>query len=387
MTLMRVPAAFIRGGTSKAVVFRRSDLPEEAAWPALFRAVLGSPDPNGRQLDGMGGGISSLSKICVVGPSSRADADVDYTFAQVSVTGTTVDFSGNCGNMSSAIGPFAVEEGLVSAPANGQTVVRIHNTNSGKIIHSRFEMRDGAAVVDGDFALPGVAGTGAPVELAFQDPAGTRGNGLLPAGAAVVELALSDGGTIAATAVDSATPAVFVRAADLGADCGALPQDIDADAGLMARLEEVRRAASVAMGIAPDLEQAGAIIAIPKIAMVGPADAFRTLAGESIASEGHDILVRMISAGQAHRAIPITGALALASAATVEGGIVADCLSDGADAGRLRLGTPSGVITVGAETQDGRILSAKVIRTQRRLMEGTVCVRGSLAFPKAETAQ
>lgn len=325
----------------------------------------------------MGGGLSSLSKICVVGPPSRPDADVDYTFAQVAVTGDAVDFSGNCGNMSSAIGPFAAEEGLVPVAVDGPVQVRIHNTNSGKIIVSGFEMRDGAAVVDGDFALPGVAGTGAPVELAFLDPGNTRGRGIFPAGGgARVELTLDDGERIDVTAIDSAIPAVFVRAVDMGASCTSLPAALDADTALMARLEMVRRAASVAMGIAPDLEAAGRIIAIPKVAMVAPAQDYDALDGHIRAAGDHDLLIRMISAGQAHRASPVTGALALASAACFPDSVVARCLPPGVDRGRIRIGTPSGILTVGARTDAaGGIVSATVIRTQRRLMEGMVCLR------------
>lgn len=189
MVQRRIPAVFMRGGTSKAVMLKRADLPaDEGLWADMFTAMLGSPDPYGRQLDGMGGGISSLSKICILAPSERPDADVDYTFAQVSVSGRHVDFSGNCGNMSSAVGPFAVDEGLVAVPDDGDVLVRIFNTNSGKIIHARFAVRDGEAVVEGELRLPGVSTRGAPVRLDFLDPASTAGRGILPAGAPVVTL-------------------------------------------------------------------------------------------------------------------------------------------------------------------------------------------------------
>lgn len=164
-------AAYYRGGTSRAIVFRSEDLPiDQGKWPGIFRGVINSPDPNGRQLDGIGGGLSSLSKVCVVGPSKRPDADVDYTFAAIGVKTSEVDFSSNCGNMSSAIGPFAVDAGIMQTK-DGPVTVRIHNTNTGKIIHSNFDVTDGEAQVSGDFAIDGVAGTGAKIELAFQDPA------------------------------------------------------------------------------------------------------------------------------------------------------------------------------------------------------------------------
>jgi 2-methylaconitate cis-trans-isomerase PrpF len=171
----RIAAAYYRGGTSRAVIFRQQDLPKDRkAWDTIFRGVIGSPDPNGRQLDGLGGGISSLSKVCVVGPSDHPDADVDYTFAAIGVKTTEVDFSSNCGNMTSAIGPFAVDSGLVPFQGNGDATIRIHNTNSGKIIRAKFPVEHGEAVADGNFAIDGVAGTGAKIRLAFLHPAYVR---------------------------------------------------------------------------------------------------------------------------------------------------------------------------------------------------------------------
>ncbi|MEK6710500.1 MAG: PrpF domain-containing protein, partial [Nitrospinota bacterium] len=186
MAQRRIPAAFVRGGTSRALLFHDRDLPPSPARrDAVFLRALGSPDPNGRQLDGMGGGISSLSKVAVIGPPSRPDADVDYTFGQVSVERALVDYKGNCGNISSAVGPFAVDEGLAAAPREGEAAVRIHNTNTRKIIHARFRVEGGRAAVEGDFALPGVAGTGARITLEFQDPGGAATGRLLPTGRAV----------------------------------------------------------------------------------------------------------------------------------------------------------------------------------------------------------
>src|SRR5918995_304719 len=206
----------MRGGTSKAVVFRRLDLPaDRAGWDVMFLAVMGSPDPNGRQLDGMGGGLSSVSKVCVVGPATRPDADIDYTFGQVSVKGGSVDYSGNCGNMSSAMGPFAVEEGFCEAPQDGEAAVRIHNTNTRKIIVSRFPMRAGVPEVDGDLAIDGVAGTAAPIRLEFTDPGGAKTGRLLPTGRARDSLPVSGLGPVEATMVDTANPCVFVEAASL----------------------------------------------------------------------------------------------------------------------------------------------------------------------------
>ena len=214
MPLLSLPAVFMRGGTSRAIVFHRKDLPPQSAWDPIFLAAMGSPDPNGRQLNGMGGGISSLSKVCVLSPSDREDADIDYTFAQVQIREEKVDYRSMCGNMSSAVGPFAVDEGLLH-PNGVRTTVRIFNTNTKKIVHSTFGVIDGRAATDGDMAIPGVAGTGAPVRLDFLTPGGATTGSLLPTGNVVDELTVPDVGAIQVSMVDAANACVFVRAADL----------------------------------------------------------------------------------------------------------------------------------------------------------------------------
>lgn len=377
MSQKRIPAAFIRGGTSKAVVLKRSDLPEnEEAWPQLFARLMGSPDPNKRQLDGMGGGISSLSKVCIIGPASRDDADIDYTFAQIGVDNDTVDFSGNCGNMSSAMGPFAYDEGLVDGARDGEAVVRIHNTNSGKVIVARFAVSGGQAVVTGDTVIPGVHGSGAPVALDFLDPADTFGRGMLPGGEAVHALTLADGRNVRVTMIDAAVPSVFVLAGDVDGDTGSHPGIIDENEALMERLEDIRRQASVLMGLTPDHEAAAARIATPKVAMVGKAADYEDLSGHPHLAGDQDLQIRMISAGQAHRAVPVTGALALACAGVIEGSVVNACISADADFLKLRIGTPSGIVTVGAtrDPETGVISAARIMRTQRRLMDGHIYV-------------
>ena len=389
MTQTRIPAVFMRGGTSKALVLKRADLPkDETLWPQIFAAMLGSPDPNLRQLNGMGGGISSLSKICVIGPATRDDADIDYTFAQVGVVDDTVDFSGNCGNMSSAMGPFAYDEGLVDGPRDGEAVVRIHNTNSGKVIVARFPVAQGEAAVTGEVEIPGVTGPGAPVALDFLDPGNTFGRGTLPSGAGSDVLVLADGRQVKVTMIDAAVPAVFVSAADVGGDTGAHPAAIDADAALMARLEEIRQLASVRMGLTDSPQAAAKRIATPKVAMVGPPAAYADLTGATHAAEAQDLQIRMISAGQAHRAVPVTGALALSCAAVVEGSVVAACLAPGADPLALRIGTPSGIVGTGAlrDPASGTITAARILRTQRRLMEGRVLVPAPATLSPTETA-
>lgn len=382
MKQLKLRAVFMRGGTSKAIMLRAEDLPaDRAVWAPLFLGVVGSPDPNGRQLDGMGGGISSLSKICVIGPPTRPDADVDYTFAQVSVTQALVDYSGNCGNMSAAVGPFAVDEGMVAARGDA-AIVRIHNTNTGKIIVSGFAMEDGLAAVDGGFVLPGVAGTGAPVRLDFMEPGGAGTGKLLPTGNTADELDVAGVGRIEASMVDAANPCVFVAADSLRCSGVEMPDEMEADRGTLQRLEAIRTAASVRMGIASNNDEAARKPSIPKVAIVaGPRDAV-ALSGEKIAARDIDVTVRMISIGQPHRAVPLTGAMCLAVAAKLPGSVVnrAARRAESEDSA-VRIGQPSGITVVNASVrkQDDKWFAAQatVYRTARRLMEGWVFVRAA----------
>jgi 2-methylaconitate isomerase len=386
-------AVFMRGGTSRAVMFRASDLPaERELWTPLFLAVMGSPDPNGRQLDGMGGGISSLSKICVVGPPTRPDADVDYTFAQASIREARVDYSGNCGNMSSAVGPFAVDERLMRAPQTAdEATVRIHNTNTHKLIVSRFALDNGYAAVEGEFRLPGIAGTGAPVRLEFIEPGGAGTGKLLPTGNPADSLSLHDGKEVEVSMVDAANPCVFVAADAVGASGLEMPDELESNGALLQRLERLRITASLRMGIARDRDAAALIPSIPKIAMVAPAQDARTLAGEIITADEADITVRMISIGQPHRAVPLTGAMCLAIAAQIDGTVVNRLARrrSSFDA-EVRIAQPSGLTVVGAavrrEGDHWRAESATVYRTARRLMEGTVLVRASALPGKLRAA-
>jgi 2-methylaconitate isomerase len=378
MSLHSIPAVFMRGGTSKAVMFHARDLPaERATWDPLFLAAMGSPDPYGRQLDGMGGGISSLSKICVLAPSVRNDADIDYTFAQVQIREPTVDFKGNCGNMSSAVGPFAVDEGLV-CPAGDGALVRIFNTNTAKLIHASFPLSDGRTRYDGDLAIPGVAGTGAPVKLDFLAPGGATTGKLLPTGKPLDRLEVPGIGTIEASLVDAANAAVFVRARDLGLTGVELPGELEARPELLERLAAIRIAASLAMGIAGSAEAARAIRTVPFIGFVAPPAEARTLSGEVLSAASYELAARMISNGQPHRALPLTGSLCTAIAARIEGTLVAEALSPAAPAaGPLRLGMPSGVLTVAAEVArdaggQWQALSGSFYRTCRRLFDGRI---------------
>jgi 2-methylaconitate isomerase len=388
MKQFKLRAVFMRGGTSKALMFRASDLPaDRELWPPIFLAAIGSPDPNGRQLDGMGGGISSLSKVCVIGPPTLAGADVDYTFAQVSVKDAAVDYSGNCGNMSSAVGPFAIDEKIIAA-SGAEAVVRIHNTNTRKLIVARFALDDGRAAVDGDFRLPGVAGSGAPVRLDFMEPGGAGTGKLLPTGnpADVLEVAIDGARGVEVSMVDAANPCVFVEAAALGATGLEMPDELDANGELLRRLEAIRIAASLKMGIAKTAEAAARIPSIPKVAMVAPARESRTLAGETLGADDADLTVRMVSIGQPHRAVPLTGAMCLAVAARIAGTVVSRIARPlAAPDEPVRIAQPSGLTVVGAAVRregDRWVAErATVYRTARRLMEGFVYVRAA-ALPE-----
>lgn len=373
MPLHSIRAVFMRGGTSKALMFHRRDLPEQQErWAPIFLAAMGTPDPNGRQLDGMGGGISSLSKVCVVGPPTHPEADVDYTFAQIGIENATVDYGGNCGNMSSAVGPFAVDEGLVRALADGPATVRIYNTNTRKLMVARFAIEGGRAAVHGPLVIDGVSGTGAPICLEFRDLGGARTGSLLPTGEPLQDLTLPGGRAVRASLVDAANPCVFVDAAELGLTGHEPPEDIAVNHALMADLETLRRQASMLMGLATNLEAAATSRSVPFIGLVSPPRAWRTQAGINRSATEADIAVRMLSSGQPHRAIPITSALCVAVACRTPGTLPAQLCSS--VAGPLRIGHASGTIIVEAEADllQGRVLHASVYRTARRLFQGEV---------------
>lgn len=365
-----LPAAYYRGGTSRAVFFKQNDLPHDRKqWDPIFRSVIGSPDPYGRQLDGMGGGISSLSKVCVVGEPTHPDADVDYTFIALGVDNPEVDYSSNCGNMSSAVGPFAVDSGLFGlsqVQAGSDSVsVRVHNTNTGKIIRSSFPVVEGEAAASGDFAIDGVAGTASRVQLDFVDPAGSRTGKLLPTGQVKDTF---DG--VPATCIDVGNPCVFVRAVDLGVKGNLSPDEITTHPDLLPRLDSIRRQAGVKMGLVDTLQ--GVPGSVPKISIVSsPGSDSRST--EQTAGQV-DLLARALSVGQPHKAVPITVALALASAARLQGSTVAEVAStDRVDAVGVTIGHASGNLLVGATfNENGDLDAATVFRTTRRLFEGRI---------------
>ena len=365
MTQRRFPAVYMRGGTSRCLVFHERDLPAPGAErDRVLLQALGSPDPYGRQLNGLGGGISSLSKACIIGPPTHPDADVDYTFAQIEVGRPVVDYTGNCGNCSSSVGPFAIDEGLVPA-RDGITAVRIHNTNTKKIIVARVPVAGGEAAVEGDFELAGVPGRGARIALDFVEPGGARTGALLPTGRPLDEI---DG--LTASLVDATNPMVFVRAKDVGLTGTESPQAMDGDRALSDRLERIRVAAALLMGIPGSA-------ANPKIAVVAPPTAFAGLDGIAYDADAADVVARVISMGNAHRAFALTSAMCLAVAARVDGTVVREC-STASDDADVRLGHPSGVLPLDARVvmKNGAPHAERVTvyRTARRLMEGFVRV-------------
>jgi 2-methylaconitate cis-trans-isomerase PrpF len=362
MTQRRIPAVYMRGGTSRCLVFHEKDLPAAGAErDRILLAALGSPDPYGRQLNGLGSGVSSLSKACIIGPPTHPEAQVDYTFAQVEVKNAVVDYKGNCGNCSSSVGPFAIDEGLVEVTGS-TTTVRIHNTNTKKVIIAHVPVRDGEAAVEGDFELAGIAGRGARIALDFLDPGGAGTGRLLPTGS---PREIIDG--IEVSLIDATNAIVFVRAKDVGLTGTESPTAIDDDGALSARLERIRVEAGRRMGITGSA-------AAPKIAMVAAPTSFTALDGVSYDSDATDVVGRAISMGNCHRAVPLTVAMCLGVAARIDGTVVHEAASG--RRGDIRLGHPSGVLPIDAsvKARDGAPWAEKVTvyRTARRLMEGFV---------------
>lgn len=374
----KIPAVYMRGGTSKGLFFRAEDLPQdpETRDRVLLRA-MGSPDPYQRQIDGLGGATSSTSKAVIISRSSRPDCDVDYLFAQVSVDQPVVDYSGSCGNLASAVGPFAIEEGFVPA-VEGSTLVRIWQVNTGVRILAHVPVRNGVPDVEGDLYLDGVPTPGAPIRLEFVDPSG--GKPVLPTGNVVDHLSVPGCGSIPVTVVNAGNLAVFVDASTLGLTGTELRDRIDSDRDLLSRLEDIRTRAAVlaGLGASPD-EISRHRPATPKVAIVGPPQPYITHRGSHVTAEECDLTARMLSMGRLHHAFPVTGAIALAVAAKIPGSVVERVtrpLPPGTTA--LRIGHPSGILLVGAEvTNENGIWRAKtavLFRTARRLMEGYVLV-------------
>jgi 2-methylaconitate cis-trans-isomerase PrpF len=374
MARKKIPAVFVRGGTSKGVFFHESDLPsDKAERDRIILHALGSPDPYKRQLNGMGGGLSSLSKVVIVAKSEHPDADVDYTFAQVSVDEPVVAYRGACGNLSASVGAFAVDEGLIKVP-DGEAFVRVHMTNTGKIYEARFPVRDGMTVEDGDYVMPGVSGTGAKITLDYLDPGGAITGALLPSGKVRDRIEIAGLGEVQVSLVDATNAMVFLDAADMGCEATERPDDLDSDETFMSRMEEARRKGAVLMGMANRLDDVPP--ASPKVGIVARPKDFTALDGTKFKEEDMDLTVRVISMENVHRALPGTIGMCIAAAARVEGTIAHSLAGNHTP---IRIGNPSGVVPVDADVSrkdngDWSVSAITVFRTQRRLMEGSVLV-------------
>ncbi len=382
MPQLRVPAAFYRGGTSRAVLFGESDLADYAPHEqeAILLAALGSPDPYGREIDGLGGGISSLSKAAVIGPAPLgSDADVTFRFAQVDVERPAVEFLGTCGNISAAIGPFAVDEGMVDI-RHPVTTVRVLSVNTGQRYDCHVPIgADGRAEVEGSYSIDGVPAPGAKITLEYLEPGGSLGRGVLPTGWARETIELEDRAPVEASIVDAANPMVLVRAADLGATATEPPESIDADERLHAELEEIRDRAAVRLGLAVNVAEAHARVkSIPKVVMVAPASGYMTTRGTRIERDEVDLVARMLSVGKAHRTFAGTAAICTAVAAAIDGTLVHEAAQPLERANVVRIGHGAGVLDVGVDVESRaegwHVRSVKTYRTARRIMDGYVYV-------------
>ena len=386
---LRIPATYLRGGTSKGVFFRLQDLPEAAQAPgaardALLLRVIGSPDPYGKQIDGMGAATSSTSKTVILSKSTRPGHDVDYLFGQVAIDKAFVDWSGNCGNLSAAVGPFAIANGLVDAarvPQDGLATVRIWQANIGKTIVAHVPVSAGQVQETGDFELDGVTFPAAEVQLEFMDPAdeGEEGGAMFPTGRIVDALEVPGVGTFQATLINAGIPTIFLNAADIGYTGTELQPAINGDKAALARFEAIRAWAAVKMGLIREVAEAATRQHTPKIAFVAPPRDYVASSGKPVQAADVDLLVRALSMGQLHHAMMGTAAVAIGVAAAVPGTLV-NLAAGGGERSSVRFGHPSGTLRVGAEALQvaGQWTVTKAImsRSARVLMEGFVRVPG-----------
>jgi 2-methylaconitate isomerase len=385
---IRIPATYMRGGTSKGVFFRLQDLPPPAQVPgaardALLLRVIGSPDPYGKQIDGMGGATSSTSKTVILSSSSRPDHDVDYLFGQVSIDKAFVDWSGNCGNLTAAVGSFAISKGLIDAsrvPQDGLAVVRIWQANIGKTIVAHVPMTNGAVQETGDFELDGVTFPAAEVQVEFMDPAADEdgaGGSMFPTGDVVDALDVPGIGTLKVTLINAGIPTIFVDAAAIGYTGTELQDAINSDARALVMFENIRAHGAVRMGLIKDISAAAARQHTPKVAFVAPPADYVSSSGKRVAAGEIDVLVRALSMGKLHHAMMGTAAVAIGTAAAIPGTLV-NLAAGGGSRAAVRFGHPSGTLRVGAEAtqRNGEWTVTKAImsRSARVLMEGWVRV-------------
>ena len=388
---IKIPATYMRGGTSKGVFFLRDDLPEAAQTPgaardALLLRVIGSPDPYAKQIDGMGGATSSTSKTVILSKSEKADHDVDYLFGQVAIDKPFVDWSGNCGNLSAAVGPFAISNGLVDPariPRNGVAVVRIWQANIGKTIIAHVPMTDGAVQETGDFELDGVTFPAAEVQLEFMDPAADEegaGGSMFPTGNLVDELDVPGVGTFTATMINAGIPTIFVNARDIGYTGSELQDAINSDPKALSMFETIRAYGAVRMGLIGTVEEAATRQHTPKVAFVAAPAEYLSSSGKRVTTADTDLLVRAMSMGKLHHAMMGTAAVAIGTAAAIPGTLV-NLAAGGGERSAVRFGHPSGTLRVGAEAVlvDGEwhVKKAIMSRSARVLMEGWVRVPGN----------
>jgi probable AcnD-accessory protein PrpF len=391
---IKIPATYMRGGTSKGVFFRLPDLPASAQVPgaardALLLRVIGSPDPYGKQIDGMGAATSSTSKTVILCKSSRPDHDVDYLFGQVSIDKAFVDWSGNCGNLSAAVGPYAISNGLIDAarvPQNGVAVVRIWQANIGKTIISHVPITNGQVQETGDFELDGVTFPAAEVQLEFMDPAaeepGAEG-AMFPTGNLVDDLEVPGVGMLKATMINAGIPTIFVNADAIGYTGTELQEAINGDATALAKFETIRAHGAMRMGLIKHLDEAAKRQHTPKVAFVARPAEYISSSGKKVGQGDIDLLVRAMSMGKLHHAMMGTAAVAIGAAAAIPGTLV-NLAASGGSVGKprtaVRFGHPSGTLRVGAEAtqQNGEWSVTKAImsRSARVLMEGWVRVPG-----------
>ena len=392
---LKIPATYLRGGTSKGVFFRLQDLPEAAQTPgavrdALLLRVLGSPDPYGKQIDGLGNASSSTSKAVILSQSTRPGHDVDYLFGQVGIDQPFVDWSGNCGNLSAAVGPCAIHMGLIDAsriPQSGMAILRIWQANIGKTIVAHVPVTDGQVQETGDFALDGVAFAAAEVALEFLDPADegddSEGGGtLFPTGNVVDTLHVPGENPLPATFINAGIPTIFLNAQDLGYTGTELQGAINGDAKALARFETLRAHGALQMGLIKDLSEAAQRQHTPKIAFVSPPASYTASSGKQIDASDIDLLVRALSMGQLHHAMMGTAAVAIGVAAAIPGTLVHQA-AGGGKRQSVRFGHPSGTLRVGAEAAqeasgEWKVTKALMGRSARILMEGWVRVPGEV---------
>lgn len=390
---VKIPATYLRGGTSKGVFFRLSDLPERCQQPgpardAFFLRVIGSPDPYGAHMDGMGGATSSTAKCVILSKSQQPDHDVDYLYGQVAIDKAFVDWSGNCGNLSTGAGAFAIHAGLVDPsriPESGTCEVRIWQANIGKTILAHVPVTNGQVQETGDFELDGVTFPAAEIVLEFLDPSddGEDGGALFPTGNLVDDLEVPDSvvksGTLKATLICAGIPTVFVNAEDIGYEGTELREQINTDPEALARFEAIRVAGALRMGLIKRPEEAATRQHTPKIAFVAPAKDYRTASGKEIIAGEIDLLVRALSMGKLHHAMMGTCAVAIGTAAAIPGTLV-NLAAGGGEREAVRFGHPSGTLRVGAQAEQvagqWTVTKAVMSRSARILMEGWVRVPG-----------